>query len=1156
MKAKWSPPQISAADARARARLPIRTGALTASQLSAELGLPQVGDDGGLLHANRDELLRQAALDEGRRAAEADQRDAMSRASLDEMRGRVAEARHAELWADPTPAISRFDFYMALQSAVQQHRTAGLDAGLHKHAAAHARLMWETQPDGWLTIADLDKFAARYDIGETVAALDAQLGFSGLPTQKLAALVAGLDHVPMEHREAAFVALCQSNGLDNDTPEDIRARALMRYLAQMPNSSDPILDAEREAPASAPDADAGASLPSVEDEVPHDESSEVIEEVTSPITGEPLVLELGRADANAEPLSDVDALPGPGGASFSGPNTSGVPAGFDDPNPMRAASQASSPVPARLMRIGQLGDFAEPGSAESALSVMNGADGSGATGDEGPDRPADDADAELAAASSVVMTDPTAPDQQVEVTLRPVAFSLYAIRSGELAEQIDSFEAGSMRQALALVASRIGLEGVRYPVLARADNFDTAVVVLDEERGSALQLVAAAQTADQAFDVPVPKDGQPGIAQGVKLKDGFEPESVSEFQPKPPKTKKPTDAANTPKGFKASASAPAVSAELVEAEVLAGKVARFQSADVSAQLYASADATLIVLEATSADGATTRKVAALAEMDSLVGEFQRLTRVASSAYLVRVRAAFGVTCRKCGARTDYEMPDDAVDLECPKCASTTPARAIAMAMSKRQADWQRGVVITADVPGSGDQAGLNAKRIARAIREVVGEEHVGAIWREGAQLKMRLAQWDDGQLAHIARLLTDAFNVRYAVEHEASAPPGWEQKVERWKRDSSIDNPFALAWHLHEKGVSPKDAAACAREQANFQKVAPPARRAAPAAPAAPAPMHAPGSVRVAAAQPLQPPDNGLHRYAVAIRKPGGVERVHVVAATTAEARRIASRHGAVVRAQLLGPEGPPPGPGTGSMPMSPGGPESGAGAGALLGEPLAVDEDIAGTDPAAAAAGEAAEALASDDTTAAIEAAFTHYRNTRVGILSALKQFSSAYQEFLDEYGDETSGARHTIEAEVVRVASTVYSKPTLVPPRTAAAGSARVGASGMNIPHGNNKPTMKPPKPDLGRDVSNTDPRSLDVEGRRVVPDVPNDKSRDLGDDTSNDAVDFGEGTPNPRVNDPHVSFDRSISEGKPGELSREMDARGRAAPSQLRSTKQPKG
>lgn len=40
-------------------------------------------------------------------------------------------------------------------------------------------------------------------------------------------------------------------------------------------------------------------------------------------------------------------------------------------------------------------------------------------------------------------------------------------------------------------------------------------------------------------------------------------------------------------------------------------------------------------------------------------------------------------------------------------------------------------------------------------------------------------------------------------EQTAKAPPGWKKTVEKMKEHEEIDNPFALAWHMKNKGDKP-----------------------------------------------------------------------------------------------------------------------------------------------------------------------------------------------------------------------------------------------------------------------------------------------------------------------------------------------------------------
>lgn len=46
-----------------------------------------------------------------------------------------------------------------------------------------------------------------------------------------------------------------------------------------------------------------------------------------------------------------------------------------------------------------------------------------------------------------------------------------------------------------------------------------------------------------------------------------------------------------------------------------------------------------------------------------------------------------------------------------------------------------------------------------------------------------------------------------ATGYEGVAPPGWEPAITRMKRHRGIDNPWALAWWLRKRGVTPPKSA-------------------------------------------------------------------------------------------------------------------------------------------------------------------------------------------------------------------------------------------------------------------------------------------------------------------------------------------------------------
>jgi len=50
-------------------------------------------------------------------------------------------------------------------------------------------------------------------------------------------------------------------------------------------------------------------------------------------------------------------------------------------------------------------------------------------------------------------------------------------------------------------------------------------------------------------------------------------------------------------------------------------------------------------------------------------------------------------------------------------------------------------------------------------------------------------------------LVTPSF--QQDADMQGVAPPGWEHTVKRMKRTKGIDNPFALAWYMKNRGMKP-----------------------------------------------------------------------------------------------------------------------------------------------------------------------------------------------------------------------------------------------------------------------------------------------------------------------------------------------------------------
>lgn len=56
-------------------------------------------------------------------------------------------------------------------------------------------------------------------------------------------------------------------------------------------------------------------------------------------------------------------------------------------------------------------------------------------------------------------------------------------------------------------------------------------------------------------------------------------------------------------------------------------------------------------------------------------------------------------------------------------------------------------------------------------------------------------------------------------EPTAVAPPGWENTVKEMKKDKGIDNPWALAWSMKNKGDHPGGKEASSFTKAYYQLV-------------------------------------------------------------------------------------------------------------------------------------------------------------------------------------------------------------------------------------------------------------------------------------------------------------------------------------------------
>ena len=332
---------------------------------------------------------------------------------------RFAESEARSLIDIAAPMIMRFDAYQCLRNAAQ---AAPQDRGL-KMAAAHTKELWVREPDGVLAVGDVVRlrahWAAQFPRSRVAAVIDTDLpkvGFNTLPVAKLAQMATHIRGRDLSELETSYDVVVRTHGLDGDAPHQIRARAYLRGLVHLASEEepsgtveaggeaagdralrrmaafdDPILRAVGQLePVSQPndgdeppvDLAEGAPLGAHEEEVPHQEDEGTIVEVNSPITGEPLALELE--------LTELELTEGAPGA----PGEPGEPELEPDVTPEDVDG---------LQHFGQLDDFM-------------GDDGDGSPLDTGESPMMNEGEGEV----TTTIEDPSAPGEMLEVTIAPL----------------------------------------------------------------------------------------------------------------------------------------------------------------------------------------------------------------------------------------------------------------------------------------------------------------------------------------------------------------------------------------------------------------------------------------------------------------------------------------------------------------------------------------------------------------------------------------------------------------------------------------------------------------------------------------------------------------------------------------------------------------
>lgn len=1022
------------------------------------------------------QLLANFTASENARLAAADQRAAMAGRGplLAVMQRRLAEARAADLFQDATPFVARFDAFQCLKQASQQYPT---DRGL-KMAAAHLERLWHKDAMGVLAIGDIARVRAcytqQYPRSVVAQVIDTELlkvGFNTLPVSKLAPLAAQIRGRTDEERQYAYEQVVRANGLGTNKPEHIRARAFIRVcaelaeeappeptygaqggqgaaeraLARMASYDDPILSRIAQGmpalPPASPNMPQGTmpapgedAPPGAESQIPHDEGSEIIEEAESPITGEPISIELGQV----APTGDPSAPPGgPGG-----------PAG-----PIDAVDPG---VVASLQYYGQLDQFGEDDPA-----LTDGADPGGIDAFE------------VGGETSVTMEDPTAPGQMIDVIIHPAEsatdmgagvgngapapmpgmdnqarragarriFAVYAMRGGQRHPQpIERVSAASMPAMLRYVARNLaqadGSQRIARAVHADPQSFPReAFIVLDDSVGNYLYIHAE----KDVFEPEMLSNGQPVVRHNLQLspEDGssvlVDKDSIGENVPGAGSTKSPTDgepkaAKMTPAQAQKICARAGFAAKKIEDRLIAGEEIRVGKHAL--KLNDEADVEIRIGDRC--------RVASLSNLDRVIADFQALI-AAPLAQKKRgsfeVRALFTVGCRSCHAVNEYVMPDRPLDIRCASCGCVTPSQAVAIQLEARQAAAFPGYLITADIPGDATARKLNAKRMLASVREVAKTD--GAKIVQG-RLEVAVRGAGEAEINRIRRVFADVFGVREMTAQQAPAPglsptsTGQHQTLQM--APSMPQAPTAPTY------TPPAPAPIGGQAQQQFmadQGVQP----GQPGQPSAPGQQPMQPQARRSTRLPVGPSIKHVQlRYA-----DGRQAWTAIEASTDAMARSIIASHMdgtqvlAVVdslarQAQLAGPPGmpggappPPPGgapggaPGAGQMMMPGGGGGMPGGPGGMPGMMPPQQSPTSGPQ-------NIEQASIDPKTEELIRAAMITFRSSGAPIDSAIDEVRKRLKAVLTQYGDDSSPARHLIGAAITRIAKEVFEQPALV--------------------------------------------------------------------------------------------------------------------------------
>lgn len=956
----------------------------------------------------RDQLIAKAKLHESARLADAQRRTALNNGAgplLSVLRKRIAENAAARLVNDPAPAITSADLHSILKTASEAARG---DAGL-KRASHHAYRLWAKSPMGSLSVGDVARlrahYAEQYPRSKVASVIDSEVpkvGFNTLPVPQLTRIAAHVQRAggSQQAYEEAMVTF----GLDNNSPHTFRCRAFVRSLLEgiAPEEQTKTADlADRVSSRLATDDDPILRRFAQHLEIEHDhtddeppmdgepvdfamdEEAGVGETIESPITGEPMQLQLSVETEDGDDFMD-------GGDEYGGPLPEGMevmgqledfaeeatvlmedptdpqggqlevtvrpvedvetmveddvetmvedeepidaPALADDPMGLSATAQLQ-PLPLPPAPADRGAEERRPDRSMDPVTVRSSTNGKMTLEREmsrGEARrlarderlvPSYGPDGKPTYSGTVKKTMTVTDANGKQIVARK--FNVFASVNGKLSrEPVDSFFVdGGMSAAL----QRIAGFGVRGQIHGDAGTLSNeAYIALDN--GNFLHIVASEHTEldgkEEAFTPDVNEqmpDSMPSVSEDIMIGDQVMGSQAHPF-------------------------------EHLASAVVEGKIAK--RAGWELQVNADAEVELTYQ-------GKSQKTTGLSDLDDTVREF-----VAMSAPVPRV-----------APQVKYA--------------------------AHRNTETGAYVVVT-DVPRDDDPRTLkyNAQRMLKAIQRVVPAT---GVLRKDAKLQLEF-QANNAALGRVRRILEDQYRAKeFAIEGQMlDMPPSPGSAAEEGLTQPSatpLTNPqnaaapMGTAPAVADPQAQPAQSGAAYVGPPQQQMVQPPAGQQPGVAPRAAFVVH------------FTTPDGEQHQTPVNSRTASGAKNLF---------ERLNDDCRVIKVAQMEIEE---------EIDVMPGDPVGGDEM-----APLPVEDQLGG-DPMMPAADPMMQGQGlSQEELDGMRAALTHFRNQGLGPAGGIDALLSQYSELFDRFGEKTSPERHDAEAQALAMSAEIWSQPAIL--------------------------------------------------------------------------------------------------------------------------------